>query len=63
MVQWLRFCNPDAEGLGSILVRELEFTCCSQILKKQRTAVLAKKGTDRAGWAWPGRTSVCPLTR
>ena len=63
MVQWLRFCNPDAEGLGSILVRELEFTCYSQIFKKQPTTVLVKKGTDRAGWIWPGRTSVWPLTR
>ena len=30
VVQWLRLHTPDARGLGSFLVRELDPTCCKE---------------------------------
>ena len=43
VVQWLRLHIPDARGLGSFLVRELDPTCCKEDPTKPKKYFFLKK--------------------
>lgn len=63
MVRWLRFCPPNAKGLGSISFRELDPTCPSEDPEEEQVAAgrwqpPPRASAERGGWGREGSAQV-----